>query len=166
MHLRGAVAAAAGVCAAATAHTLDVSGRLPFVHESVDVRASMSPGQFVVWLAAAAAVSYVAATTRVLLVGVPGALLVSATPELLGRGDPGAIAEPGAMLGALVQLMLLLAVVAMALALERQLVAFRPQQPARPSHLPRRITLAAVLEALVDRTASPRGPPLCVQFTT
>src|SRR5689334_15192474 len=45
VHLRGAVAAAAGVFAAATAHALDVSGRLPFVHESVNVRTAMSPAQ-------------------------------------------------------------------------------------------------------------------------
>src|SRR3954447_866909 len=84
VHLRGVVAATAGVCAAVTAHALDATGRLPFVHESVDVRTAMSPAQLVAWLAIAAAVSALAATTRVLVVGVPGALLVSAAPELLG----------------------------------------------------------------------------------
>ena len=166
MHLRGAVAAASGVCAAATAHALDVSGRLPFVHESVDVRTAMTPVQIVVWLAVAGAVGYLAATTRVLVVGIPGAILVSTAPELLGRGDPGAIAEPGALLGALVQVLLLLAIVAAALLLERRLVAFQPQQPARPRHAPRHSARRAVVQAIVDRTAAPRAPPLCVQFTT
>lgn len=166
MHLRGAVAAAAGVCAAVTAHALDASGRLPFVHESVEVRTAMSPAQVLAWLALAAAVSALAATTRVLVVGVPGALLVSAAPELIGRHDPGAIAEPGAVLGALVQLLLLLAVVALALALERRLHIFRPDPLTRPAHEARHVALLSVVHLLVDGMAAPRAPPLCVQSTT
>ena len=166
MHLRGVVAATAGVCAAVTAHALDASGRLPFVHESVDVRTAMSPAQVVVWLTLAGAVSALAATTRVLLVGVPGAFLVSAMPELVGRHDPGAIAEPGAVLGALVQVLLLLAVVAIALVLERRLSPLRPQGLGRLSHVVRYLAMPAVVQRVVDRTAAPRGPPECVQSLT
>lgn len=166
MHLRGVVAATAGVCAAATAHALDETGRLPFVHEAVAVRTAMSPAQVVVWLVAAAAVSALAASTRVLLVGVPGALFISAAPELIGRGDPGAIGEPGAILGALLQVLLLLAVVALALVLERRRRLFRPRPLTRPAHPVRPVRLPAVVELLVDAIAAPRAPPLCVQSTT
>src|SRR3954464_6880972 len=146
VHLRGAVAAAAGMCAAAMAHALDVTGSLPFVHETADVRSAMSPAQVVVWLALAAGIGALAASTRLLLVGVPGALLVSATPELIGRGDPGAIAEPGAILGALVQVLLLMAVVAMALLLERRLHIFRPQPLTRPAHTAPHVGLPTVVQ--------------------
>lgn len=166
MHLRGAVAAVAGTCAALTAHALDVSGRLPFVHEAAGIRTAMSPAQVMGWLFLAAAVSALAATTRVLLVGVPGALLVSAAPELVGRHDVGAIAEPGAMLGALVQVLLLLAVVAVALLLERRLPPLRPQRLARLSHVVRPFAMRPFVQRHVDPTAAPRGPPRCVQSTT
>src|SRR3954466_7299726 len=150
VHLRGAVAAAAGMCAAAMAHALDVTGSLPFVHETAEVRSAMSPAQVVRWLALAAGIGAVAASTRLLLVGVPGALLVSATPELIGRGDPGAIAEPGAILGALVQVLLLLAVVALALVLERRLHNFLAQ-PLTPSvQSGRRVSLQPVVQLVVD----------------
>ena len=166
MHLRGVVAAAAGVGAAAAAHALDQTGRLPFVHEAVDVRTAMTPAQVVVWLLAAAAVSALAASTRVLLVGVPGAVLISATPELIGRGDPGAIAEPGALLGALVQVLLLAAIVAMALVLQQRLARLRRPELACASIAVRPARRVVVLRLLVDATAAPRGPPVCVQSTT
>src|SRR3954447_17791727 len=166
VHLRGAVAAAAGMCAAATAHVLDETGRLPFVHESLNVRTAMSPAQVVVWLIAAAVMSALAVTTRVLLVGVPGALLVSAAPELIGRGDPGAIAEPGAILGALLQVLLLLAVVALALVLERRLGIFRPHPLSRPAHEALPVALDRRVHLLVAGRAAPRAPPLCVQSMT
>jgi len=166
VRVRGVVAAAAGVGAAATAHLLDVSGRLPFVHETVEVRTAMSPAQVVVWLAVAAGVSAVAARTRVLLVGAPGALLVSAAPELIGRHDPGAIAEPGAILGALVQVLLLLAVVAAAVILERRLPVLRPQRLVGLCQVSRRWALPAVLQRTVDRTAAPRGPPVRLRWQT
>ena len=166
VHLRGAVAATAGVCAAAVAHALDESGRLPFVHEAVGVRTAMSPAQVVAWLALAAIVGAVAATTRVLLVGVPGALLVSAAPELIGRGDPGAIAEPGALLGALVQLLLLLAVVATALVLERRLLPLRRERLPRLFCGSRHVRPPAVVRLVVDRTAAPRAPPAPIVMTT
>jgi hypothetical protein len=160
------VAATASACAAAAAHALDVTGRLPFVHEAVDVRAAMSPAQVVGWLAAAAAISALAATTRVLVVGVPGAVLISAAPELIGRRDPGAIAEPGALLGALVQVLLLLAVVAVALVLERRLALLRPEPLPRLSHAARHVSPPAVVRLVVDGIAAPRGPPVCVQSMT
>ena len=122
MRLRGLTAAVAGAGAAATAHALDVTGRLPFVHESVTVRMAMSPVQVVLWLLCAAGFSALAARTRPWLVGAPGALAVSAAPELIGRHDPGAIVEPGALLGALLQLLLVVAIVAVAVMLERRLV--------------------------------------------
>jgi hypothetical protein len=114
----------------------------------------------------AAAVGYIAATTRVLVVGVPGALLVSAAPELLGRRDPGAIAEPGALLGALVQVLLLLSVVAVALLLERRLCLSRPDPLSRPASEARQVALLPVVHLLVDGIAAPRAPPLCVHSPT
>src|SRR4051794_23930333 len=166
VHLRRVVAAAAGMCAAAMAHALDVTGSLPLVHETADVRSAMSSAQVAAWLAVAAGVGAFAASTRLLLVGVPGALLVSATPELIGRGDAGAIAEPGAILAALVQVLLLLAVVAMALALERRLSHVHVEQLTCPAHLPRHVSVQRVVHPLVDAIAAPRAPPLCVQSTT
>src|SRR4051812_3197771 len=154
------------MCAAAMAHALDATGSLPFVHETADVRSAMSPAQVVVWLALAAGIGAIAASTRLLLVGVPGALLVSATPELIGRGDPGAIAEPGAILGALVQVLLLFAVFAMALALERRLSQVQPERLTCPVHPPLHLSLQPVVHLVVDGIAAPRAPPLCVQSTT
>ena len=154
------------MCAAATAHALDVSGRLPFVHETSDVRTAMTPAQVALWLALAAGLSALAASTRVLLVGVPGALLVSATPELIGRHDPGAIGEPGALLAALVQVLLLLAVVAVAVVLQRRLPPLRPQQLARCAPALRPAPPPAVVQLVVDRTAAPRAPPDGLPSTT
>lgn len=166
MRLRGLTAAGAGLCAAATAHALDVSGRLPLVHEAHSVRTAMTPAQVALWLALAAGLSALAARTRPALVGAPAALVISATPELLGRHDPGAVFEPAALLGALLQLFLIVAVVALAVALERRIARFAiaviaspPEGRGRPTHE----TLRALL---VDRTAAPRAPPGCVVLTT
>lgn len=159
MHLRGAVAATAGVCAAATGHALDATGRLPFVHEAAAVRTSMSPAEVVAWLLVAAAVSAVAACTRVLVVGVPGAVFVSGVPELLGRHDPGAVFEPGALMGALVQVLLLLAVVALALLLQRRLTALRRGRVTRPVDRRPPSSPRVVPGRVVDGIAAPRGPP-------
>src|SRR3954453_24007027 len=166
VHLRGAVAAAAGMCAAAMAHALDATGSLLFVHETADVRSATSTAQVVVWLALAAGIGAVAASTRLLLVGVPGALLVSATPELIGPGDSGSVSEPGAILGALVQVLLLVAVVAMALALERRLSHVQPELLRCPAHLPRHLSTQPVVHLMVDGIPAPRAPPRCVQSTT
>lgn len=158
------MAAVAGLCAATTGHYLDATGRLPFVHEAVAVRTAMSPAQVVIWLALAAVLSAVAATTRVLLVGAPGALLVSAAPELIGRGDPGALVEPGALLGALAQLVLLLAVVAVALVLERRLFMLRRPRLSTSYECGRPARSPSAVPSVVDRTAAPRGPPVGRQF--
>lgn len=166
VHLRAVVAGTAGVGAAATAHALDVTGRLPFVHEVAAVRTSMSPAEVVAWLVVAAALSAVAACTRVLLVGVPGALLVGGIPELLGRHDLGAVFEPGAVTGALVQVLLLLTVVAVALLLQRRLTALPPARVRAHQHRARPHLRQVAAQAAVDRTAAPRAPPFLGVSTT
>jgi len=99
------------------AHALDASGRLPFVHESSDVRGAMGPLAIVLWLALTALVVGLAANSRSpALLGAPASLASAGLPELIGRHDLGAVFEPGAMLGALVQWLLLLLVVALAVA--------------------------------------------------
>ena len=166
MHLRATVAAVAGATAAATGHALDVAGRLPFVHESEGVRAAMSPLQVVLWLLCAAGLSALAARTRPWLVGGPAALAVSAAPELIGRHDPGAIVEPGALLGALLQLLLVVAVVALAVVLERRLALLHlcSLAPAAQRRHPRLHRSSRT--RVVDRTAAPRAPPGRVAVTT
>ena len=166
MHWRGAVATTAGVCAAATAHALDVSGRLPFVHESEAVRTAMSPAQVVLWLALAAALSALAARTRPLLVGAPAAVVVSGMPELLGRHDPGAVLEPGALLGALLQLLLVVAVVTLAVVLERRLALLVVDTLPVPAALARAQRPFSPRAGRVDGTAAPRAPPGRVVVTT
>src|SRR5436305_1048692 len=123
MHTRRLAAVAAGVAGAVTAHALDVTGRLPGVHETAAVRTGMGPALTVGWLFAAAGVAWLAAATRPLPVGAAGAVAVAALPEVAGRHDLGAFVEPGALAGALVQWLLLLLVLAAAVAVERQLTA-------------------------------------------
>jgi len=118
----GPVAAVASVPAALLAHALDASGRLPFVHESGDVRGAMGPLAIVLWLALTATVVGLAANSRSpALLGAPASLASAGLPELIGRHDLGAVFEPGAMLGALVQWLLLLIVVALAVVASRVL---------------------------------------------
>ena len=122
MRAKAATAAVASVPAALVAHALDVSGRLPFVHESGAVRNAMGPLAVVLWLALTAlVVGIAAASRRPALLGAPAALVSAALPELIGRHDPGAIVEPGATLGALLQWLLLLTVLALALVADRVL---------------------------------------------
>ena len=160
MRTRACVAAVAGVVAAATGHALDASGRLPFVHETADVRLAMHPFVVVVWLTLAAALAALAATTRLLLVGVPAALLVSAAPELWGRGDPGALVDPGALLGAALQVLLLLLLVSAALVVEARLRLMsggdEVSAPVRPP-LPSRTRRPA---AHTNAVFQQRGPPV------
>jgi hypothetical protein len=155
------LAAAVGVAAAAAGHALDRAGQLPFVHEQADVRTAMSPAMIGSWLLLAGLLSALAAASRPLLVGAPAALLVSAVPELVGRHDLGAVLEPGAIAGALVQWLLIAVVVAVALLAERQL----GQRPATP------VAVAAVWSAsswhlvvprplLVIGESRSRSPPL------
>lgn len=108
------------MAAAAVGHALDRAGQLPLVHEDVAVRTAMSPGLVICWLLVAATLSALAAATGPLLLGAPCALLVAGAPELLGRHDIGAVTEPGAVAGALVQWLLIAAVVALMLVAERE----------------------------------------------
>lgn len=166
MRLRGVTAAAAGACAAATGHALDAAGKLPFVHEAASVRLAMSPLQTAAWLALAAGLSAFAARTRPLLVGAPAALVVSAAPELAGRGDPGALFEPAAMLGALVQLLLVVAVVALAVVLERRLALLRVAGLGLYAGGQEIRSLRTLVGLAVDRTGGPRAPPVVRMSTT
>ena len=112
MRLSGVVAVGVGVAGAALAHALDVAGLLPGVHETANVRGGLSAPVTVGWLGLAAALSLLAAKRGVVRVGAPASLLVAALPELIGRHDIGALVEPGAVAGALLQWLLLLAVAA------------------------------------------------------
>lgn len=158
------LAAAAGVAAAATAHALDASGQLPFVHETADVRDAMAPLVTAAWLLLAGSLAAVAAATRVVLVGAPAAVAVSAFPELWGRHDFGAVVEPGALLGAALQVVLLLLVVSAALVFADRFVAsvhrlvFSP-----PAH---RVVhrVSRIVGALVVMPVRSRAPPYVVAF--
>lgn len=176
---RGWVAAAAVAAGAAVGHGLDVAGLLPGVHESVAVRAAMGPAATCGWLLLAAGLGAVAARTRPVVVGAAASLLVSGVPELVGRHDPGAVFEPGAVAGALLQWALLMLVLALAVLIEHRLAAQplapvglvvdgprpaeagrrplrrRPVGPGRPRGPPRR--------PLVPMAPISRGQP-CLQF--
>ena len=159
MRTRGFAAVVAGIVGAAGTHALDASGMLPGVHEAIGVRTGMGPLATVAWLALAGALGWLAARTRPALVGGTAALLVSAIPELVGRHDLGAIAEPGAMAGALVQWLLLLLVVAIAVVVDRWLAV---QAPTTYLDLPRQATVSSGsrhVSQLVDRRGRPRAPP-------
>ena len=160
MRTRGFAAAAAGIVGAAGTHALDAAGLLPGVHEAVGVRTGMGPTATATWLIVAGALAWLAARTRPALFGSIAALLVSAVPELVGRHDLGAIAEPGAVAGALVQWLLLLIVVAIAVVLDRWLaVVVAPALPDQPgqSILGGR---SRNVSRLVDRRGRPRAPPV------
>jgi hypothetical protein len=160
VRVRVVVAAGAGVAAAAAGHALDVAGQLPFVEETEHVRTAMTPTMTAGWLAVAALLAATAATTRVIAVGVPAAVVVSGMPELWGRHDVGAVAEPGALLGALLQVLLLLAIVAATLLVEdrittttAEVVLVRPTRPPLPLQLARRKSRSTV----VRRSRAPPG---------
>jgi hypothetical protein len=140
------LAACVGVGAAAMSHALDQAGQLPLVHEQADVRTAMSPALIACWLLLAAALSALAAASRPLLVGAPAALVVSAVPELVGRHDVGAVMEPGAIVGSVVQWLLIAVVVTVALLAERQL----GQRPVAPS------VLIALWPSPAGRVIAPR----------
>jgi hypothetical protein len=120
------------VLAALLAHALDANGLLPFVHETGDVRGAMGPLAVALWLAlTAVAVGLAASSRRPALCGAPASLASAGLPELIGRHDIGALFEPSAMLGALLQWLLLLVVVALAVVASHvlrlaPLVAHRP----------------------------------------
>jgi hypothetical protein len=160
LRARALVAAVAGVSAAGIGHLLDTSGQLPFVHESLDVRSAMPGWAVVLWLAVAATLAVLAAVTRPVLVGAPCALVVSGLPELVGRHDIGAVLEPGAICGALVQWLLIAAVVAMALLADRQMSGgvLRVRSVSGPLRPP--LPLSGVQVLVVDVLATrSRAPP-------
>lgn len=159
MRLRGVVAVGAGIAGAAFAHVLDEAGLLPGVHEAVNVRASMSPAVTLGWLALAGALGWLAAQRGPIRIGAPAALLVSAVPELVGRHDIGAVVEPGAIAGALVQWLLLLVVVAVVVVASRcSFVVLVPSYGATVWPSP---SDSAQQEHahVIDRRGRPRGPP-------
>ena len=158
MRMRGVSAAAAGVVGAATTHALDVAGLLPGVHDTAEVRTAMGPLTTIAWLALAGFLASLAARTRPALVGGGSALLVSGIPELVGRHDPGAIAEPGAIAGALLQWVLLLLVVAVAMVLARSLSVRAPSYTDLPWQ-PSVLHASAGASRLVPRRGRPRAPP-------
>ena len=159
MRMRGVAAAVAGLVGAGTAHALDVAGLLPGVHESVDVRASLGPLATVAWLALAGGLAWLAARTRPAAVGGTAALVVSAIPELVGRHDVGAVAEPGAIAGALVQWLLLLAVIAVAVVVDRSLVVTHPSSYIDLPWQPTPVGARGHVTRLIDRRGRPRAPP-------
>jgi len=153
------VAAVAGVVGAATTRALDTAALLPGVHESADIRGAMSLSQTAAWLALAAGLAWLAARTRPVPVGAASALIVSAVPELVGRHDPGAVVEPGAIAGALVQWLLLLAVIAVVVIADRRLGIVAPSSCADLPWLPAHVRRPRTHTRLVDRRGRPRAPP-------
>ena len=112
----------ASVPAALLAHALDASGRLPFVHEAGDIRGAMGPLAIALWLTITAVVVGLAVASRwPALLAAPASLASAGLPELIGRHDPGAVFEPGAIVGALLQWSLLLVVLALAVVASRVL---------------------------------------------
>ena len=128
MRSRRVVAAAAGVAGASIAHALDVAGLLPFVHEATAVRNAMSPTATVVWLALTAVLCAVSAR-RPATAGAVAALFIGGLPELAGRLDPGAVFEPAAMAGALLQWLLLVLVLSLAFAVHDWLTTEEVRSP-------------------------------------
>ena len=160
MRTREVAAVVAGMVGAETTHALDSAGLLPGIHEATGVRTAMGPMATIAWLALAGALAWLAARTRPAVVGGSAALVVSAIPELVGRHDPGAIAEPGAIAGALVQWLLLLAVIAVVVVVDRSLSVSTTASPYLfISWHPSAIDTYRYLTRLVDRRGRPRAPP-------
>src|SRR3954471_11378828 len=159
MHSRRVVAAVAGVTGAVVAHALDAAGLLPFVLESVEVRTGMSPAATVCWLGLAAVLAALTAV-RPATAGAAAALVIGGLPELAGRHDPGAMFEPAAMAGALLQWLLLVLVLSVAYAVHTQLTASAPAPTAVPvlplttSRRPRR-----PYGRVTGRSGRTRAPP-------
>src|SRR3954469_10126033 len=156
---RRVVAAVAGAAGAVVAHTLDATGLLPFLHESAEVRNAMSPVATVTWLLLAAALTAFTAK-RPATAGAAAALVIGGLPELAGRLDPGAMFEPAAMAGALLQWLLLVLVLSGAYAVHTQPTASAPAPTAVPvlplttSHRPRR-----PYGRVTGRSGRTRAPP-------
>lgn len=165
MRTRGVVAAVVGACGAGMARALDVHGLLPGVHESEAVRGAMGPGVTAAWLVLAGGLAALAASTRPVPVGTVVSLLVSGLPEMVSRHDPEAFGEPGAITGALVQLVLLLTVVALAV-----LVGVHLRRAALPAPTWQRHRLPRPVGPRRPRTrarrldANPRAPPASLRL--
>src|SRR4051812_30016015 len=159
MREREVAAAVAGLVGAVAAHALDTAGLLPGVHETAAVRGAMSPLLTTGWLMAAACLGWLAAATRPLLVAPASALLVSACPELVGRHDAGALAEPGALAGALLQSLLVLAVLALGVVASRRLQLLALPVAPRPHGPPLVVVQAVGFPRNVGRRGRPRAPP-------
>lgn len=159
MRTRGLPAAVVGASGAALARALDVAGLLPGVHESEAVRGGMGPATTASWLLLAGALAWLVGVTRRVWLGVAVCVFVSGVPELVTRHDPEAMGEPGALMGALVQLLLLLAVLALAV-----VVGVLPAPPACATwqiHRARLPSYPRLLRSAVLRLdANPRGPPV------
>jgi hypothetical protein len=160
MRTREVAAVAAGIVGAASTHALDAAGLLPGVHETAEVRTAMGPALWAGWLLFAGGLAGLAVRTRPALVGGASALLVSAVPELVGRHDPGAVAEPGAMSGALVQWLLLLALVAVAVVVDRSLSPWSAPASYLVAWLKPSPSRRLAMTRLVDRRGRPRAPPV------
>src|SRR3954451_13440061 len=159
MRSRRIVAAAAGVTGAAVAHTLDVTGLLPFVHESVEVRTAMTPAATLCWVALAAALAAVTAR-RPATAGAAAALAIGGLPELAGRHDPGAMFEPAAMAGALLQWLLLVLVLTVAYAVHTRLTASGPAPTQVPTlRLPLSLRPSGFRCRVPGRSGRTRAPP-------
>src|SRR4051812_24603392 len=156
---RRVVAAVAGVAGAAVAHALDVTGLLPFVHESAEVRNAMSPVATVTWLLLAAALTAFPAK-RPATAGAAAALVIGGLPELAGRHDPGAMFEPAALAGALLQWLLLVLVLSVAYAVHTRLTTTQPS-PATVPTLERYTSLRsrALCSRTTGRSGRTRAPP-------
>jgi hypothetical protein len=119
----------------------------------------MSASVTVLWLGLAASLSWLAGRFGAVRIGAPASMLVAALPELIGRHDLGAVAEPGAIAGALLQWLLLAAVVAVVVVATRNaLTVLAPSYGAVtwPASVgPRRRARTYV----VDRRGRPRAPP-------
>lgn len=162
MHSRPVVAAVAGVAGAVVAHALDVAGLLPFVHESVEVRSALTPSATVGWLLLAGALA-AATARRPATAGAAAALVIGGLPELAGRHDPGAMFEPAAMSGALLQWLLLVLVLSVAYAVHERLTTPPPAPVALPvlisaSALPLRRTSGTSRTGRSGRTRAPPFP--------
>ena len=159
MRSRRVVAAVAGVAGALLAHALDAAGLLPFVHESVGVRTAMSPGLTAGWLVLTAALCALTAR-RPATAGVVAALVIGGLPELAGRLDPGAMFEPAAVAGALLQWLLLVLVLSLAYAVHSRLsTSVLPHVAAPTFHSPVPWPTRPLASRLASRSGRTRAPP-------
>src|SRR4051794_24356392 len=159
MRSRRVVAAVAGVAGATLAHTLDAAGVLPFVHESVQVRTAMGPATIAGWLALTAALTALTAR-RPATAGAAAALVIGGLPGPAGRDDPGAVFEPAAMAGALLQWLLLVLVLSVAYAVHTRLTTSAPAPTVVPVlRLPTSLRPRRPSCHVARRSGRTRAPP-------